>query len=68
MLFITLWLTMGLAVLVVFGINEIITHIALDLADTAEERFNGPVYFALCLMLIVIVWPIVLLEYVQKKS
>lgn len=66
--FLMLWLTLGLSLLIVFGIDDIVTHIALDLAEASEERFNSPIYYALCLTLIVIVWPVVLLEYVQKKS
>lgn len=68
MLFLMLWLTMGLSMLVLFGIDDIVTYIALDTADSAEESLNSPVYFALCLTLIVVAWPMVLLEYVQKKS
>jgi multisubunit Na+/H+ antiporter MnhC subunit len=68
MLFLMLWLTMGLSLLVLFGIEEIVTYIALDVAETSEERFANPVYFALCLTIIVIAWPMVLMEYVQKRS
>jgi hypothetical protein len=68
MMFLMLWLTIGLSLLVLFGIDEIVTYIALDLAEASEDRFNSPVYYALCLTLIVLAWPMVLLEYVQKRS
>ncbi|MBM3462514.1 MAG: hypothetical protein FJX76_10470 [Armatimonadetes bacterium] len=63
-----LWLTMGLSLLVLFGIEEIVTYISLDLAEASEDRFNHPAYYALCLTIIVIAWPMVLMEYVQRKS
>lgn len=68
MTFLMLWLTMGLSLLVLFGIDEVVTHIALDAVEASEEPVNGPLYFALCLTLIVVAWPVVLLEYVKKKS
>lgn len=63
-----LWLTVGLSLLMLFGIEEIVTYISLDLAEAAEDRFNSPAYYALCLTIIVVAWPMVLLEYVQKRS
>lgn len=68
MTFLMLWLTLGLSLLILFGIDDIITHIALDAVEAAEEPVHSPLYFALCLTLIVVAWPMVLLEYVKKKS
>jgi len=68
MTFLMLWLTMGLSLLVMFGIEEVVTYISLDLAEASDEHANSPAYYALCLTVIVIAWPMVLLEYVQRKS
>ena len=65
--FLMLWLTLGLCLLMHFGIEEIVTYISLDL-PSSDTRPPGPFYYALCLTLIVLAWPMVLLEYVQKKS
>lgn len=68
MSFLLLWLTMGLLVLLTCGIDDIVTHISLDLAEAADERFDHPVYYALCLSVIVVAWPMLLFEQMQKRS
>jgi hypothetical protein len=68
MLFLMVWLTLGLSLLMTLGIDEIVTYIALDLAEASEERWGSPTYYALCLTLIVLAWPMVLMEYVHKRS
>jgi hypothetical protein len=67
--FVMLWLTLGLCLLMHFGIDEIVTFISLDV-PTGEQPgpTPGPVYYGLCLTLIVLAWPMVLLEYVQKRG
>lgn len=71
MTFLTLWLTLGLSLLVLFGIDDVVAHIVMDEADACEgagEPPHGPAYLALCLTLVVVAWPVVLLEYVRTRS
>jgi hypothetical protein len=67
-LFVMLWITIGLSLLVLFGIDDLVMYISLEPTEGAEEVPHSPVYFALCLTIMVIVWPLILLEYVQKRS
>lgn len=67
--FVMLWLTLGLCLLMHFGIEEIVTYISLDVPGSGEPmQAPGPLYYGLCLFLIVLAWPMVLMEYVQKRS
>ncbi|MHB2021199.1 MAG: hypothetical protein ACYCW6_30060 [Candidatus Xenobia bacterium] len=68
MQFLMLWLTLGLCLLMHFGIEDIVTFISLDISSSGDQPIPGPAYYAVCLTLIVLAWPMVLLEYVQKKS
>jgi hypothetical protein len=64
-----LWLTLGLALLVHCGVEETITHLALEMPGPRDESraVGSQVYFALCLTLLVLVWPVVLLEMVRGQ-
>lgn len=67
---VTLWVALGLALLVYCGIEETIALLAFDYQGQFDESGTGAaqVYFALCLTLLVIAWPVVLMEMVRGNQ
>ncbi|MBI3924404.1 MAG: hypothetical protein HY319_02585 [Armatimonadetes bacterium] len=64
--FFMLWMTMGLGVLMMCGIQETIAYLGVDYAG-GEEISEGAtqVYVAFCMTLLVMIWPLVLMEMVR---
>ena len=70
MVLITLWIALGLALLMYCGIEETVALLAFDYQGQLDDSGTGAahVYFALCLTLLVIAWPIVLMEMVRSNQ
>ena len=67
MAFVSLWLALGLVVLRQVGIEETLAVLSLDYPGLHEDPDQGPpaLYLALCLTLLVVAWPVVLMELVR---
>ncbi len=63
MQFLMLWITMGLGVLVMCGVHETIASLGADAPESSTS-----VYVAMCMTLLVMVWPLVLLEMVRPSQ
>ncbi|MGE0495400.1 MAG: hypothetical protein AB7S38_39710 [Vulcanimicrobiota bacterium] len=61
---ILIWLTLGLGVLMTCGLDETIAAVSMDVDAEASEA-SKTLYGTVCLMLMVLTWPIVLLEMVR---
>lgn len=62
-----LWLTMGLGVLMQCGLNETIAFLGLE-SEGEVEGDEAAVYVAICLTMLVLTWPLVLLEMVRGNQ
>lgn len=66
--FVLLWLTLGLGVLIHCGIEETVTYLALDAAAKGDETAeSSTTYITVCMVLMVLMWPMVLLEMVRNN-
>ena len=67
---VTLWIALGMALLVYCGIEETIAVLSFDYQGQVDESgaAAAQVYFALCLTLLVIAWPVVLMEMVRGNQ
>ena len=65
--FFMIWITMGLGVLMMCGIQETIAYLGVDHGGGGEEisESSTQVYVAFCMTLLVMIWPLVLLELVK---
>ena len=68
MTFLMLWITLGLSLLILLGIEDLVASISIELAEAEDEGLQHPAFHALCLTFMVLAWPMLLLEYVQKRS
>ncbi|MEW6278222.1 MAG: hypothetical protein AB1758_06345 [Candidatus Eremiobacterota bacterium] len=67
--FVLLWLTLGMAVLIHCGIDETVTYLGLEAATKGDETSeSSQVYIGVCLALMVLMWPLVLLEMVRSNQ
>lgn len=65
LILITLWIALGLALLVHCGVEDTVALLAMDLAQAGEG--DGPPWLvALCLTLLVVAWPVVMVEMVRS--
>lgn len=64
---VTLWIVLGLAVLMQVGLEETVAVLSLDHPARDEDQDSGPsaLYLALCLTLLVVAWPVVLMELLR---
>ncbi len=68
--FVTLWMLIGLSVLVCCGLEETIAFIGFDCSLSNEEISPQvvTVYIAVCLFFIVLSWPLILMELVRGSQ
>lgn len=67
--FVLLWLTMGLGVLIHCGIEDTVTYLALDAASRGDETSeSSTTYITVCMLLMILMWPVVLLEMVRSNQ
>jgi hypothetical protein len=60
---------MGLGVLIHCGIEDTVTYLALDAASRGDETAeSSTTYITVCMLLMVLMWPVVLLEMVRSNQ
>ena len=66
---VTLWIALGLTLLAWNGIEETIASLMIDFQGNGERSSEGmaQVYCALCLTLLVVVWPIVMMDMLESN-
>jgi len=63
-----LWLSAGLMVLYNLGINDVMASIGMEAVSAGNsEEMDNPLIFALCMFLLVMLWPIVWFEYLKEN-
>jgi len=63
-----LWIITGLAVIYHIGINELLMSLSIESSTKGpNDELDNPFYFSITLFIIVVIWPIIWLEYVANN-
>lgn len=58
-----LWLLAGLMVIYKIGIGEILTSMGLEAMASGEEEMDNPISLGICLFFVLLMWPLLWIEY-----
>ncbi len=63
-----LWLLAGLMVIYKIGIGDILTSIGLEAMANGEEEMDNPVSLGICLFIVLLMWPLLWIEYNNSNN
>lgn len=63
-----LWLLAGLMVIYKIGIGDILTSIGLEAMANGEDEMDNPVSLGICLFIVLLMWPLLWIEYNNSNN
>lgn len=63
-----LWLLAGLMVIYKIGIGDILTSIGLEAMASGEDEMDNPVSLGICLFIVLLMWPLLWIEYTNSNN
>ena len=63
-----LWLLAGLMVIYKIGIGDILTSIGLEAMSSEDEEMDNPISLGICLFFVLLMWPLLWIEYNNSNN
>ncbi|MCE1246726.1 MAG: hypothetical protein LWY06_08790 [Firmicutes bacterium] len=63
-----IWLLAGLFVMYKIGIHEIMLSLGLEISLSDEEEKPGPVLMGFTMFIVLLLWPLIWIDYLQSKE